>query len=548
MSLDERLSAAPAGLSTDDVAERVASGRVNRMPDAGGRSGREILARNTFTWLNLIFAVLGAAPLATGAGPDATFLLIALINTLVGTVQELRAKKMLDALAVINAPRVRVLRDGAATEVGSDDVVLDDVVELVPGDQVAADGVTLSGHGEADESLATRESDPVAKRPGNPLLAGSWIVSGALRARVTAVGADSYAGRLAAGARRFSLTGSELMCGINAILRWLAIGSAVIATILVLRQLQVQPWRAAVRSTVAALIGMIPEGLVLLTTIAFLTAAVRLGRRRVLVQELPAVEGLARVDSLCMDKTGTLTEGRVEWDGMLLPEPEMAAVPVEECRAALAALAAAPGGNATIAAVAEGADDDPGWTRAADVPFSSARKWSGAEFGGHGTWVLGAPEIVTAADPAALLASADEFAAAGYRVLVLARSPAPLVASALPSGLQVVAVVRLRERLRADAPSTLAYFARQHVDVRVLSGDNAATVGAVASQVGLPLANRPVDARGLPEDPEALGEQLAQHTVFGRVTPDQKRQMVDALRRRGHVIAMTGDAPAVAAR
>ena len=541
MSLDERAPVAESGLSADDVAARVASGHVNRMPEAAGRSGREILARNTFTWLNLIFAVLGAASLATGAGPDATFLLIAVLNTLVGTVQELRAKQTLNALAVINAPRVRVIRDGTATEVVSEDVVLDDVVELRAGDQVAADGLTLTGHGEADESLATGESDPVVKQPGDALLAGSWIVSGALRARVTAVGADSYAGRLAIEARRFSLTGSELMGGINTILRWLAIVSAVIAPILLVRQLQVQPWRLAVRSTVAALIGMIPEGLVLLTTIAFLTAAVRLGHRRVLVQELPAVEGLARVDSLCTDKTGTLTEGRVEWDGLLLPEPEQATEPADECRAALAALAAAPGGNATLAAVADGAGEDPGWSRTADVPFSSARKWSGAAYADHGTWVLGAAEMVTAADPAGLLEPAAELAAAGLRVLVLARSTEPLPDQVLPAGLEIVAVVRLRERLRPDATETLAYFARQHVVVRVVSGDNASTVGAVASQVGLPGADQPVDARGLPTDPAAFAEQIEQHTVFGRVTPDQKREMVDALRRRGHVIAMTGD-------
>ena len=418
-------TAAPSveGLSSAEVAERVAAGRVNRTPPPAGRGGWEILARNSLTWLNLLFGILGAASLSTGAGPDATFLAIAVINTAVGTVQEMRATRALEALSLINAPKVRVRRGGATEEVPSEDVVVDDLIVLQSGDQVVADAVVIDGRGEADESLATGESEPVAKAAGDRLLSGSWVVAGALRGSVTAVGSESYAGRLAAEARQLSLTGSELMDGINAILRWLTVAMVLIAPALIARQLQVQPWRGAVRAAVAGLVGMIPEGLVLLTTLAFLTAAVRLGGRRVLVQELPAVETLARVDVVCTDKTGTLTDGRVAFGGLLLADDATPGLPAAaETRSALAALAAAPGANATLAAIAEGAGDPPGWEVTASVPFSSARKWSAAALAGHGTWVLGAPEMVVASDPAALSDRVVALAASGARVLVVART------------------------------------------------------------------------------------------------------------------------------
>jgi cation-transporting ATPase E len=527
----------PVGLRTDEVAARTAAGQSNRSAPAPGRSLGEILWRNTFTWLNFILVVLGSASLATGSGPDATFLIIAVINTAVGSVQEVRAKRALDALAVINAPKVRAIRDGASQEIEVEEVVLGDLLDLAPGDQIVADAEVEAGQSEVDESLATGESDPVLKAAGDRLLSGSWVVSGSVLARVTAVGADSYAGRLAGEARRFSLTGSELMGGINRILRALTVAMVIIGPILFFRQLGVQPWRPAVRSAVAGLVGMIPEGLVLLTTLAFLTAALRLGRRGVLVQELPAVEGLARVDALCTDKTGTITEGRVEWGELIVP----ASAATAEVTAGLAALASVQPPNATLLAVREGAGDVPDWQRSGLVPFSSQRKWSGATFVGRGTWVLGAPESVAAADPDGLRTRLAPLAAAGARVLVLARGEESLTDGVLPSDLQLLAVVVLQERVRADAADTLGYFARQGVAVRVVSGDSAATAGAVAAQVGLAGAGAPVDARSLPTDPDRLADVVEDHTVFGRVTPEQKREMVGALRARGHIIAMTGD-------
>ena len=355
-------------------------------------------------------------------------------------------------------------------------------------------------------------------------------------------------------------------------LRWLSVLMLVIGPVLLWRQLQVQDWRAAVRATTAGLVGMVPEGLVLLTTLAFFSAAVRLSRRRVLVQELPAVESLARVDELCTDKTGTLTEGHVTWGALLLPPGTSAGdgpagdgpagdgpagdgpagdgpagcrpLPSRaEVEAALGALADGQENNATMTAIRSASEikPQPGWDAVETVEFNSARKWSGATFVRQGTWVLGAAEMVTASDPGGVRSVVYELAASGRRVLVVAHGRQALTGNILPPDLRLVAAVELREQVRPDARATLAYFAAQNVTVRVVSGDSAPTVGAVATEVGLPGGDDPVDARDWPEDTVQRDEIVRSHTVFGRVTPDQKRALVDSLRRQGHVIAMTGD-------
>lgn len=526
------------GLSAAEVDERTARGAVNRLVVSGSQSWAQILKRNTLTRLNLLLVMLGGATLITGSAPDATFLGIAAVNTVVGAVEEARAKRELDRLAVINAAQARVVRDGQVKEVLPDEVVIDDLLDLQPGDQLIADAVVVTGSGEFDESLATGESDPVSKNPGDTLLSGSWLIAGAVRAAVTAVGADSYANRLVAEARRFSLAGSELMTGINQVLRWLSWAMVVIAPILVVRELASEPWRLAIRLAVAGLVGMIPEGLVLLTTLAFLAAALRLARSNVLVQELPAVETLARVDTLCVDKTGTLTEGRIAFSRLTVR-----GAPESDIRAALAALASARGTNATLAAIGEALAPDPEpWSSEGEVPFSSARKWSAASFAGHGSWILGAPEVIDAADPHELRSLAASLAASGSRVLALARSAAPLVGEVQPDGLTLVALVELAEQVRPEVSGTLAYFARQNVTTRVLSGDNPLTVRSVAEKVGIPDAELAVDARTLPshEDPSFAGV-VESTRVFGRVVPEQKRHIVAALQSRGHTVAMTGD-------
>ena len=473
--------------------------------------------------------------LIIGPIQDATFGLILVANVAIGIVQELRAKRTLDQLAVLNAPRARVVRDGNVTEIAVEQVVLDDLLDLRTGDQVPCDGYVRATVGlEVDESLLTGESDPVNKAPDDPVFSGSFVVAGSGRFQATHVGADSYARKIAAEARRFQLTRSELMEGINLILRIVTWAIIPVASLLLWSQLRDQDLDSALRATVAGVNGMVPEGLVLLTSIAFGVAAVTLARRNVLVQELPAVEGLARVDVVCLDKTGTLTEGEIVFD-------EVEPLDGSDVSTALGALAADENRNGTLDALAAEFPGSDGWTRTAAVPFSSARKWSAASFDGEGSWVMGAPEMVFPDASTAARIRADEIAAEGRRVLVLASSDTPLDGETLPAGLTPRALVMFAEKIRPDAAETLAYFTEQGVVLKVISGDNPRTVAAVAKRVGLPGADAAIDARELPEDQAELAEVLEQHSVFGRVTPQQKRAMVGALQSKDHVVAMTGD-------
>lgn len=529
----------PEGLTAEEVAQRVGDGRVNVADQRTSRTLDEILRANLFTRFNAILGTAFVLILLFGEGQDALFGFVLLFNVLIGVVQEYRAKRTLDRLAVLNAPRARVVRDGAVREVPVTEVVLDDLCDLVAGDQVPADGVLREVEGlELDESMLTGESDPVAKEEGAEVLSGSIAVAGRGRFQATRVGPDAYARRLATEARRFKLTRSELMNGINRILRYVQWALVPTAVLLAFSQFKVQPTtHAAIAGIVAGVVAMVPEGLVLLTSLAFGVAAMTLARRHVLVQELPAVEGLARVDVVLLDKTGTLTEGVIRFQGVHEIEPDD---PVSE---ALGALADDQNRNATMNALCKAFPAPTGWSRTGATPFSSGRKWSGVTFGERGTWVLGAPEMVwteRAADDSVRV-DADRLAADGQRVLLLARTDAALVDEDLPDGLRASALLVFEEQIRADAADTLRYFAQQGVRCMVISGDNPHTVGAIARRVGVPGAERAFDARELPEDPDELGVVLEDVSVFGRVSPQQKRDIVAALQRREHVVAMTGD-------
>ncbi|HLN66653.1 MAG TPA: HAD-IC family P-type ATPase [Streptosporangiaceae bacterium] len=524
-------------MSSAQVAERRSRGLTNAGGERTSRSVAEILRANILTRFNLILGVLLAVILVAGQPQDALFGIVLVSNALIGIGQELRAKRTLDRLAVLSAPRARVIRDGAPHDIAVEELVADDLVDLRAGDQLVADGVVRdSASLQADESLLTGESEPVDKRAGDRLLSGSFVVAGSGGYQATGVGAEAYARKLAAQARRFTLVRSELIAGINQILRYVTWAIPPVAVLLVVSQLHThQTAREGATSTVAALVGMVPQGLVLLTSIAFGVAAVTLARRRVLVQQLPAVEGLARVDVVCLDKTGTLTDGTIAFDGLIRLDDQ---APAE---AALGALADDEAGNATLAAIGQAFPPPQGWARQDVVPFSSALKWSAASFAGHGAWVLGAPEMVLPGSQDGLLSRAADLAASGRRVLALAHAPGPLNGQTLPPGLRAVAFIMLAERLRSDAPDTITYFAAQGVALKVISGDSPHTVSAVAARAGVPRAGDPVDARDLPEDPGALGALLEERSVIGRVTPHQKESMVKALQARGHTVAMTGD-------
>lgn len=542
----------PIGLTAAEVARRAAAGQTNRSRDDVGRTYGEIIRSNTFTRFNLLLGGLLAVMLAVGPLQDALFGIVPALNALIGTVQEIRAKRTLDHLSLLSAPAARVLRDGKTTQISGEDIVLGDIIELHAGDQVLADATVLSTTQlELDESLLTGESDAVDKGVADSVLSGSFVAAGKGLCRTTAVGPDAYARKLAAEAKRFSLVRSDLMEGINDILKvvtWLILP---IAALLVVSQIHANAdWRAAVAGTVAGLVAMVPQGLVLLTSIAFGVAALTLAHRGVLVQQLQAVETLARVDVVCFDKTGTLTEGQIVFDHLerVPPGPDVSphnahrATHNAEVEDALWNLAATGDANATISAIATAFPWGTQWELTDAVPFSSRRKWSAATFGGHGTWILGAPDIVMEGAGHPCLDRAYAIASTGARVLLLAHAQDAVRRERLPSDLQPAALLVLKERIRTDAAETLSYFADQGIAVKVISGDSPETVRVVAEQAGLVGAGEAIDARELIDaDIETLGKALEQHSLFGRVAPRQKQDMVKALQARGHIVAMTGD-------
>lgn len=526
------------GLSASEVADREARGQVNVVPRTRTRTVGQIVRANVFTRFNALLGAMLAIIVVVGPIQDTLFGFVLIANALVGIVQELRAKRTLDALTVLTAPKARVVRDGEVRELSVDHVVMDDVLDLSPGGQVVVDGTVLSSEGlELDESLLTGESDAVSKSPNDDALSGSFVSAGSGRMVATAVGADAYAVRLAQEARRFTLTRSELREGVDQILRWVTIAIVPTATLLFISQIRHHDsWRQAVSGAVAGTVAMVPEGLVLLMNIAFAVAVVRLAKRNVLVQELQAVEGLARVDVLCIDKTGTLTEGKLS---VLAVEPLDVEAPVAEALAAIAADDPHP--NATMSAIRQRFPAAPaGWSPTGSVPFSSARKWSATSFDGHGSWYVGGADVLLRGDDVGQ-ALVQDATTTGARVLVLAHASGIDLEAELPADLRPAAVVTLRDSLRPEAERTLLYFEEQGVVVKVISGDDPRTVGAIASQLGLPGAVDAVDARILPEDQAGMAAALEGPSVFGRVTPHQKRAMVAALRSRGHVVAMTGD-------
>ncbi|WP_420873436.1 cation-translocating P-type ATPase [Mycolicibacterium neoaurum] len=524
-----------AGLSDAEVGQRVAEGKTNDVPTRAARSVSEIVRANVFTRINAILGVLFAIVVATGSLINGLFGLLIVANSAIGIIQELRAKQTLDKLAIVGQAKPVVRRQSGTRAVAPSEVVLDDIIEVGPGDQITVDGEVLEHNNlEVDESLLTGEADPMPKDRGDKVMSGSFVVAGTGAYRATKVGREAYAAQLAEEASKFTLVKSELRSGINKILQFITYLLVPAGALIIYTQLFTTDagWRESVLRMVGALVPMVPEGLVLMTSIAFAVGVVRLGQRQCLVQELPAIEGLARVDVVCADKTGTLTE-----NGMRVSDLE--AFGESEAAAVLAQLAAddtRP--NASMAAIAEAYADPPGWTATANAPFKSATKWSGSSYGEHGNWVIGAPDVLL--DPESPeAAEAERIGSRGLRVLLLGSCDTAVDAPNAPGTVTPVALVILEQRVRPDAKDTLEYFASQRVTVKVISGDNAKSVGAVAGTLGL--HGETLDARRLPEQTEEMADALDQYTTFGRVRPDQKRAMVHALQSRGHTVAMTGD-------
>jgi cation-transporting ATPase E len=473
--------------------------------------------------------------LSTGSVINGLFGLLIIANSAIGIIQELRAKQTLDKLAIVGQAKPLVRRQFGTATLLPTEVVLDDVIEIGPGDQIVVDGEILEENNlEVDESLLTGEADPMAKHAGDNVMSGSFVVAGSGAYRATKVGSEAYAAKLSEEASKFTLVNSELRSGINKILQFITYLLIPAGLLIIYTQLFTTDvgWRESVLRTVGALVPMVPEGLVLMTSIAFAVGVVRLGRRQCLVNELPAIEGLARVDVVCADKTGTLTE-----NGMRVSDlKKLDERPVADILAQLASDDARP--NASIQAISEAYKMPPGWTATATAPFKSATKWSGASYGEHGNWVIGAPDVLL--EPACAAAEeAEQIGSLGLRVLLLGSSDVPVDHPGAPGTVTPAALVVLEQRVRPDARDTLDYFASQKVSIKVISGDNAVSVGAVAGSLGL--EGETMDARQLPKEQDQLADTLEEYTTFGRVRPDQKRAMVHALQSRGHTVAMTGD-------
>lgn len=524
------------GLTQEEVRARREQGRTNTMPRRTEGGVADILRRNVLTLFNLLNLCLAGLLLWVGSHRDMLFLGVVLSNTLIGTIQELRAKRTHDRLQLLSEGRVRVMRDGVECRLSPQELVLDDVVLLSRGDQIPADATVLSGAGEADESLLTGESAPVSKAAGDTLYSGSFLVSGSVAARLTAVGADSYAGQLQLSARRVKRAQSELMRDMRRIIRWVSVLIVPIGAAMFSRQYASVDLglRDAVTGTVASMLGMIPEGLILLTSVSLAAGVVALGRRNALVNELFGIETLARTDVVCMDKTGTLTSGEMVLDRTLA----LNGVLPEEIAAYMAALLRASADETpTVRALAEAFSAVSAPEIAQAVPFSSARKWSAAQAEGLGSVVLGAPERLLKGEA---LEQAQALAAQGLRVLALLRAPAPLCGEALPEGLVPAALLCLRDALRPNVQKTVRYFGEQGVTLKVISGDSPLTVSHAAAAAGVLGADRMVDLSTIEGEKDYTA--LSRHyTIFGRVSPQDKQGLIEALRKDGHGVAMVGD-------
>lgn len=540
------LQADPAeGLSPQETKLRQSNGLSNIMPPSNTKSEGQIIKENVLTFFNLIFLVLALCLCLVGSFKNLMFLLVAVANTVVGSFQEIRAKRAVDKLTLVAAGTAKAIRSGQRVSVRTDQLVRDDIVEFAAGDQICADAVVRDGQLQVNESLLTGEADAILKNPGDTLKSGSFVISGRARVQLTHVGSESYAAKLAAEARRnVRSTKSEMMLSLTKLITVVGIALIPLGIILFLRHFlsvfQGLPLRDSVESTVSALIGMIPEGLYLLTSVAIAASCLKLSRKRVLVQDMNCIETLAHVDVLCVDKTGTITEPTMEvTDVYPLNSERFSYDDIEKILAAF--YHGEEPDNETARAMGQQFAGETTWHAVKRMAFSSSTKWSGADFGENGRYVVGAPEFIMGDRYDSIRSEAEPWSERGCRVLLLAAYDTAFDDGPLQSAhVAPIALVFLSNLLRPDAQETFRYFASQGVSVRVISGDNPITVAQVATRAGIENADRYVDATTLSTEQD-FEEAVKYYTVFGRVTPEQKRYLVRAFQKQGHTVAMTGD-------
>lgn len=525
------------GLTQAEVEERIADGQVNAIQDSSNRSVKDIVMGNTLTFFNFINIVLLALVLSVRSYKNMLFIFIIIANTLIGIFQEIKAKITLDKLKILTVSHVDVIRDGVKKSITVSELVKDDVILLKSGGQIPADGVILDGEVDVNESLLTGESDSIHKTCGSKVLSGSFVTSGKAMCLLTEVGHDCYMEKLSSEAKQFKRYKTELQRNLDTILKFISIIIVPLGIILFAKQYWISgsTYEQAALDTVAAVLGMIPEGLVLLTSVALALGAVRLARRSTLVRELFCIETLARVDTLCLDKTGTITEGHLCVQG---EESVKEDVDLEQLMGRM--VAALGDENETFQALRQHYKRNQSTNTKLVLPFSSERKFSGVVFEGEGTYLMGAYQFIfPQADPA-VLEKIAEYASQGLRVLTVAHSPNEMTDYTLAEGFEIVGFVFMTDVVRKNAPDILGYFEEQGVDLKVISGDDPVTVAAIAARAGLKDADKYIDATTIHTD-EEMEDAILKYSVFGRVTPKQKQQMVRLLKQNGRTVAMTGD-------
>ncbi|GAA2956899.1 HAD-IC family P-type ATPase [Lactobacillus kefiranofaciens subsp. kefirgranum] len=539
IKMNEEKTNLETGLTSVEVEHRIQAGEVNKAVDDQFKTNKQIIRENLFTYFNLIFLVLSILLVVVGAYKDLTFLPVIILNTVIGIVQEIRAKKILSKLNVMNTTDIMALRDGQEVKISIENLVKDDIVLLKTGDQIPADGHVIKGNIRVNESLLTGEADEITKGIGDELMSGSFVVSGTAYMQLEKVGKESYISKLTIKAKAMdSSEQSEMVRSINKLIKWVGIiiiplGIALFSMSFFINKMSL--YRSIV-SMEAAIIGMIPEGLYLLTTIALALAVVRLARNQVMLHDMKSVETLARVNVLCVDKTGTITEPKMSVEK---------AIPSKNYKGNLNKIIGdfaqnMPADNATMKAVHEFFTENNDKKANGILPFTSVNKYSGVIFDDH-TLLIGAPEMVLRDQFDEYQAEFEHYAATGYRVLIVANYPGVLTEndSALVKPVEVYGYILLTNPIRKEAKATFEYFAKQGVEIKVISGDNPVTVSRVAQQAGIKNSDRYIDAQEIPED--GYEEAMQKYSVFGRVKPEQKRKFVKALQNQGNTVAMTGD-------
>ena len=530
------------GLSNEEVLKRKEDGKVNYIPKAPSRTIWQIIRANLFTSFNAINLILAAIIILAGSPKNSLFVGVIVCNTLIGVAQELRAKETLEKLSVVSMVKAKVLREGETKEIPASEIVLDDIIYLENGIQIMVDAEVVYSNGlEIDESMITGESDSISKKLKDNLYSGSFVVAGEGYARVTKIGKQTYSSILAEEAKKFKVINSELRNAINKIFKiliWIIIPVSILLTVAQLKATG-NDWRSAMIGTVSGIIGMIPEGLMLLTSATFIVSIVKLGKHDTLVQELCATEVLARVDVLCLDKTGTITQGNLKLSD-IRNIGSRSDKEIDEILSVL--IHNLPSNNPTQKAILDKYTSYNNEVKCIKkVVFSSKRKWGGAKFEGLGTWVLGAPEIILKEKYNLIKGAVEEEAKKGKRVLLLANVCNDVLEDELTGKIESAALILIEDIIRKEAPEVLAYFEKQGVEVKIISGDSPVTVSEVARRAGVNEWKNYIDARELPDDNDKFREIVRKTKVFGRVTPHEKKRIVKALQEDGHTVAMTGD-------